>query len=191
MLPAIIFVIGILISLAISAIFHYLAHQSVRNSLVAGIVSLVLTVFGAVLIYRHESSSKIANSPAETVRKEEALSAEQTWHPPVTQATHSLEGDKVRLSFFIGRESRAFASEIMCSVTDPNNQLYWSGTSDPSVAASAEAVSSFWFNVWYPDSFEGAPSLRPGTYKVHWFIATDSKQVIATDSFEVPEKTRQ
>ena len=49
-------------------------------------------------------------------------------------------------------------------------------------------VNSFSFNVWYPDSFDGGHSLRLRTYKVHWFIATDSKHVIATDTFEVSQK---
>jgi hypothetical protein len=123
-----------------------------------------------------------------SIRKEKATTTEQIWHPPVIQATHFLEGDKVTLLFFLGRDSRNFAIEIMCSVTDPDNLLYWSEKSGPSVTASATGVNSFSFNVWYPDSFDGAPSLRPGTYKVHWFIATDSKHVIATDTFEVPQK---
>ena len=187
MLPAIIFVISIFIGAAVSAIFHYLAHQSVRNSVVAGIVSLVLTVLGAALVYRHESSSTAKNTPAEAFRKDEATT-EQTWHSPVTHATHSLEGDKVRLSFFSARDSRNFAAEIMCSVTGPDNRSYWSGIGGPEVTSSFTGASSDWFNIWYPDSFAGAPSLRPGIYKVHWFMATDSKHVIATDTFELPQK---
>jgi hypothetical protein len=68
MLPAIIFVIGIVLSVTVSAIFHYQANQSWRWSVIAGSATFVLTIIGAALVFYHESSSQVQRRPAESFR---------------------------------------------------------------------------------------------------------------------------
>jgi hypothetical protein len=178
MLDAAIYLSGT-VAVSIALLYWFHSNPLIRR---CGRIATVLFVLITVsLIYWQKYPAA-----SEPFRKDEAAISDQTWRPPVIHATHSLEGDKVRLSLFLGRDSRAFDTEIMCSVTDPDDHVYWSKKSGPSVTASATEIDSFSFYVSYP--FGRAPSLRPGVYKVHWFIATDSRQVIATDSFEVRQK---
>jgi outer membrane murein-binding lipoprotein Lpp len=99
----------------------------------------------------------------------------------LSKASNLREGDHVKLSISFAGNENLFKAEVMCLVTDPANQSYWSGT-----LASGIGISGLDFSVLYPGSFKGAPPLRPGIYNITWIMAADSKQVIATDSFEIP-----
>jgi hypothetical protein len=101
----------------------------------------------------------------------------------LSKASNLRQGDHVRLSISFAGNENFLKAEVMCLVTDPENHSYWSGT-----LASGTAISGLDFYVLYPGSFKDAPALRSGTYNVTWIMAADSKQVIATDSFEIPVK---
>jgi hypothetical protein len=106
---------------------------------------------------------------------------EVPWYPPIMKASHFPEGDNVRLEIFVARDSAHYVStvDIKCEVTDPE----FNSVEIP--VGSGSVPHSITFNTWYPRNFKAAP-LRAGTYKVRWLIATDDKQVIATDAFEIP-----
>jgi len=52
MKPAVIFIFTVIISVGVSFIFHYLARQGFRNSLLAGVAVFILTTIAAYLVYK-------------------------------------------------------------------------------------------------------------------------------------------
>jgi hypothetical protein len=107
-------------------------------------------------------------------------------HDVVWMATHVMSEGSVTLILFVANPRQGITeSEVLPLVTAPDGKIYTGG------GARASEVTSLTLHQQFPGWFHNSPrNLLPGTYQVQWIITSDGRDVIAGDSFDIPQKAK-